>query len=235
MIRAMARAPNPPHRTLAPASRLDCRVSLDPRPQGSRGERGRRPMGEGGSWVSGAERLPGEEESLTTLAHIARGVTEKKWHEHLVWVKERCRGKRYYLLRERQHTTFEHGRLLPRGSTNSMNKAPTGPYLAKIGQAADKCWWCGSEASQTRKPLFRHCRWWKDQQAIMWRDIRKAADGKRTARSTPMAQIFGDKRYTATILEFVEATEVGMRGRCRREDSEDRGEGLETGARMRKD
>jgi hypothetical protein len=33
-----------------------------------------------------------EEESITTLAHVARGVTEKKWYEHLNWVRERAVG-----------------------------------------------------------------------------------------------------------------------------------------------
>jgi hypothetical protein len=56
----------------------------------------------GAAGALGTDRLPRREESTTTLAHIARGITEAKWQEHLAWVKERCRGKRYYLLQERQ-------------------------------------------------------------------------------------------------------------------------------------
>jgi hypothetical protein len=112
-----------------------------------------------------------------------------------------------------------------------MNKAPTGPYLAETGQAKDdKCWWCGSGVAQTREHLFKYCRRWKDQQAIMWRDIRKETEGKRTVRNTSIAQLIGDERCTAAILEFLQTTEVGMRGRCRRAGSEDPGGGLETGS-----
>jgi ribonuclease HI len=168
-----------------------------------------------------ADWLPREEESITTLAHVARGVTEAKWQEHLAWVKERCRGKRYYLLRGRQRT--DPVASCARKTTASrfyqlrMGRAYTGPYLAKIGDAADdKCWWCGSGASQTREHLFKHCRRWKEQQTIMWREVNKATEGKRMARNTSMATLFGDQRCTAAILEFLENTEVGLRGQAQR-------------------
>jgi ribonuclease HI len=94
-----------------------------------------------GAEATGAEHLPREEESITTLAHVARGITEAKWNEHLAWVKERCRGKRYYLLRERQHTDPVASRAQKATASRfyqfRMNKAPTGPYLAEVGQAAD--------------------------------------------------------------------------------------------------
>jgi ribonuclease HI len=176
-----------------------------------------------GAEASGAEYLPREEESITTLAHVARGVTEAKWNEHLAWVKERCRGKRYYLLRERQHTDPVASRARKATAARfyqlRMNKAPTGPYLAEVGQAEDdKCWWCSSSSpgagpSQTREHLFKHCRRWKDQQATMWRAIGRATGRKRT--NTSMTQLFGDERCTAAILEFLATTEVGVRGRRR--------------------
>jgi ribonuclease HI len=175
-----------------------------------------------GAGASGAEHLPQEEESITTLAHVARGVTEKKWHEHLAWVRERCRGKRYYLLKERQRTdpvaSSTKKAIASRFYQLRMGKAHIGPYLAKIGEAADdKCWWCGSGASQTREHLFKHCSQWKDQRITMWRAVRKATEGKRTARNTSMAQLFGDERCTAAILEFLATTKVGVRGRVDRQ------------------
>jgi hypothetical protein len=103
-----------------------------------------------------------------------------------------------------------------------MNKAPTGPYLAEVGQAADdRCWWC-SGPSQTREHLFKHCRRWKDQQATMWRAIGRATGRKRT--NTSMTQLFGDERCTTAILEFLATTEVGVRGRRRLMGEEDYGE-----------
>jgi ribonuclease HI len=125
-----------------------------------------------GAGASGAEHLPQEEESITTLAHVARGVTEKKWHEHLAWVKERCHGKRYYHLKESQHTDSVAARarkaVASRFYQLRMGKARIGTYLAMVGQAEDdKCWWCGSGASQTREHLFKHCSRWKDQRVTM--------------------------------------------------------------------
>jgi hypothetical protein len=151
---------------------------------------------------------------------VACGITDAKWNEHLAWVKERCRGKRYYLLRERKHTDPVASRAqkatAPRFYQFRMNKAPTGPYLADVRQAADdKCWWCSSSSpgpSQTREHLSKHCRRWKDQQAIMWRAVCKATGGKRTAQNTSMAQLFGDERCTAAILEYLRTTEAGLRG-----------------------
>jgi hypothetical protein len=52
----------------------------------------------------------------------------------------------------------------------------------------------------------------------MWRSIRRATDGKRTPRNTSMAQLFGDERCTAAILEFLATTEVGLRGRLRADE-----------------
>jgi hypothetical protein len=55
----------------------------------------------------------------------------------------------------------------------------------------------------------------------MWRAIGKATDGKRTARNTSMALLFGDERYTAAILEFLGTTEVGLKGGPRLAGDED--------------
>jgi hypothetical protein len=61
----------------------------------------------------------------------------------------------------------------------------------------------------------------------MWRAVKKATGGKRTARNTSMAQLFGDERCTTAMLDFLRTTEVGVRrGKERRleegkEDGED--------------
>jgi hypothetical protein len=63
---------------------------------------------------SGAEQLSREEDSITALAYVARGVTEKKWYnEHLAWVKERCHGKRDYLLGESTFSPSKPKALIP--------------------------------------------------------------------------------------------------------------------------
>jgi hypothetical protein len=118
----------------------------------------------GAAGALGADRIPREEASITTLAYVARRVTETKWQENPAWVKERCRGERYYLLRERQRTDpLASG---ARKTTASrfyhlrMGRAYTGPYLAKSGDAADdKCWLCGSGAAGIgpRSMSGNHC------------------------------------------------------------------------------
>jgi hypothetical protein len=136
------------------------------------------------------------------------------------WVKERCHGKRYYLLTERQRTDPVASRaqktVASRFYQLRMGKARIGPYLAMIGEAEnDKCWWCSNGASQTREHLFKHCSQWKEPRITMWRDIGRATrtGGKRTSRNTSIAQLFGDERGTPAILEFLENTEMGSRGR----------------------
>jgi hypothetical protein len=102
---------------------------------------------------------------------LRRRVTETKWKENLACVKERCRGKHYYLLRERQRTdSLASG---ARKTTASrfyhlrMGRDYTGPYLAKSGDAADdKCWLCGSGAEAVRLVLDREAC-----QAIIVRDV----------------------------------------------------------------
>jgi hypothetical protein len=57
------------------------------------------------------------------------------------WVKERCRWKRYYPVQDRQRTdpVASHAQktIASRFYQLQMNKAPIGPYLAEVGQAAD--------------------------------------------------------------------------------------------------
>jgi hypothetical protein len=47
----------------------------------------------------------------------------------------------------------------------------------------------------------------------------KKTGGKRRARNTSMAQLFGDKRYTAAVLGFLATTEVSLRGRSARQEA----------------
>jgi hypothetical protein len=72
--------------------------------------------------------------------------------------------------------------------------------------------------SHTREHLFKYCRRWRDQRITMRRAIAKVTGGKCTTRNTSMAQLFRDERCTAAFLEFLAATEVGLRGRRLREE-----------------
>jgi hypothetical protein len=87
-----------------------------------------------GAGASGAEGLPGEEESITTPAHVGRGITKTKWNERLAWAKARCHGKRYYLLARAPKDrpgAKEHCHPVPRSSFGSI-----GPSLSSEGLAS---------------------------------------------------------------------------------------------------
>jgi hypothetical protein len=165
--------------------------------------------------ASDAAQLPREEESITTLAHVARGVTERKWHEHLAWVKERCRGKRCYLFRERQRTDPNASRarktLATRFYQLRMNKASPPPRVLS----------CGDWAGQGRQVLVVWQRRGTNPRAPLQilppveRPISHHVGGtfarrwKGSGCGTPLtiAQLFGDERCTAAILEFLQTTE----------------------------
>jgi hypothetical protein len=132
--------------------------------------------------VSDAEHLLREHASVTLLAHIARGLTQKKWQEHLAWMKKRCRDKPYYLLRERQRK--DHDASSARKAIASrfyqlrMGKAVIGPHLAEAGKAADdKCWWSGSGASETRDQRFKRCSRWRISRGAQLVRVRQKQDG----------------------------------------------------------
>ena len=53
-----------------------------------------------------------------------------------------------------------------------------GAYLKKIGT----CWWCDPGVKQSREHLFKSCKKWKSQQAIVWAEVRRKTK-KRKGRS----------------------------------------------------
>jgi hypothetical protein len=88
--------------------------------------------------------------TITTLMHIARGITEAKWIENRAWVKARYYEKRYYIytysasVKGQIRWYHGHKRVLPAVSINSGLERP---YLPKIEKAFDDTfWWCGCGA-----------------------------------------------------------------------------------------
>ena len=49
-----------------------------------------------------------------------------------------------------------------------------GPCLKKIGKRANNtCRWCDHGVKQSREHLFKSCKKWKSQQAILWAEVRR--------------------------------------------------------------
>jgi len=58
--------------------------------------------------------------------------------------------------------------------TSRFYQLRTGPYLKKFGKrASDTCWWCDRGVKQSREHLFKSCKEWKSQQAILWAEVRR--------------------------------------------------------------
>ena len=52
-------------------------------------------------------------------------------------------------------------------------RALIGPYFKKIGKRASDTCWCDRGVKQSREHLFKSCKKWKSQQAILWVEVRK--------------------------------------------------------------
>jgi len=69
------------------------------------------------------------------------------------------------------------------------------PYLKKIGKrASDTCWWCDSGVKQSREHLFKSCKKWKSQQAILWAEVRRKTKTRK-----------GQLRYPSSLLKKIAA------------------------------
>jgi hypothetical protein len=135
---------------------------------------------------SGAEWLPREEESITTLAH----VTEMKGSGHLAWVKEGCREKRYSLLRAdpvasrvgktlaSRFYQFRTGQSTYRATSGNVWKGRGRQMLVVVLKRRIRA------VTNPGAHLFKHCHRWRDQQITMRRAIGKAIGGKRTSKNT---------------------------------------------------
>jgi hypothetical protein len=116
--------------------------------------------------------------TITTLIHIASGITEAKWNENRVWVKARYYEKRYYIP-------------TPRASKDrSDGITGTKEYCQRFLSIPD---WKGLIFRRSRKRLTtrfggadaehlsKRCIRWKEQRVVIWREIRMATNRKWSA------------------------------------------------------
>jgi len=172
------------------------------------------PNEHGVEWLTRADgtRLP---ERPTSLAHLRRRASEKKWPEARSWC-ERRNLNQGYVLRKRGKPdptpTRAEKRTASRFYQLKSGHALTGVYLKSTdNRPDDHCWWCDpdniSGTPQTRDHLFKHCSRWKDQQAQLWARVKKETrKGKQRWR---VGDLLADERCSPAVLDFLRTTYVG--------------------------
>jgi hypothetical protein len=103
-----------------------------------------------------------------------------------------------------------------------VGHALIGPHLKRIKKAEDDmCWWCTREVAQSREHLFKHCKHWKRPQNALWQAVKEASG--RGKSNTSMKDLFGDRRCSEAVIQFLRLTEVGRRFRERGLEEDDPG------------
>jgi ribonuclease HI len=155
-----------------------------------------------------------------SLARLSRQVTEKKWEEAKGWAYSRITNPSYNVKcrqwrKNRPDPAPAKARkgIASRYYQLKTGHALTGVYLKWIGsREEDTCWWCHRPGiTQTREHLFKTCTAWRQQQKMLWTEVRlQTGRGRDRFR---IADLFADERCTEAILAFLESTDVGRRAR----------------------
>ncbi|POS82121.1 hypothetical protein EPUL_006259, partial [Erysiphe pulchra] len=170
-------------------------------------------------------------ERFTSLAHIMRRVTERRWNECHKWFnieqrKRKSESRNTYKLMNKNHTVDRiaakaRKTLAGRYYQLKSGHAFTAEFLHKIGKSISKrCSHCSHAASQTVRHLILECRNWRRDLDIMWAEIRKARSETRW-RGAILRDVFADPKATAAILEFLNKTGIGKK---HNEDEQERRE-----------
>jgi hypothetical protein len=172
------------------------------------------------------EELPSEEDRCTSLSHLRRCTTDAKWRRSDEWFEAKCKCKKHYHL-DKQH---KPNRTITKTEKSTaqifyqlkVGHALIGPHLKRIKKAEDdKCWWCTREVAQSREHLFKHCKQWRKPQNALWQAVKEASG--RGKSNTSMKNLFGDRRCSEAVIQFLRSTEVGRRFRERGLEEDDPG------------
>jgi hypothetical protein len=86
---------------------------------------------------------------------------------------------------------------------------------------SDTCLWCNRGVVQSREHLFKHCKHWNKAQNELWQEAKKASG--QTRMITSIKDLFGDRRCSEAIIQFLRSTEIGLRFRERGLEEDDPG------------
>jgi hypothetical protein len=172
------------------------------------------------------EELPSEEDRCTSLSNLRRCTTDAKRKRSDEWFEAKCKSKKYYHL-DKQH---KPNRTITKTEKSTaqifcqlkVGHALIGPHLKRIKKAEDdKCWWCTRKVAQSREHLFKHCKHWRQPQNALWQAVTEASG--RGKSNTSMKDLFGDRRCSEAVIQFLRSTEVGRRFRERGLEEDDPG------------
>jgi hypothetical protein len=87
-------------------------------------------------------------------------------------------------------------------------------HLQRIKKTEDDtCWWCNHGIVQLREHLFKYCQHWRKAQNELWRALKQPSEHGR--RTTAIKDLFGDRRCSEPIIQFLRSTKIGRRFRER--------------------
>jgi hypothetical protein len=67
-------------------------------------------------------------------------------------------------------------------------------------------WWCPC-TKQTRDHFFKVCAEWRDQQKILWAEVRKVT--RRWKSRWKVRDLLADERCSRAVLDFLATTDIG--------------------------
>jgi hypothetical protein len=141
-------------------------------------------------------------------------------------VSHKCRSKKYYCLDD-QHKPNRVVAKTEKSTAQIYYQIKTahaliGPHLKRIKKSDDDtCWWCNRGVLQSREHLVKNCKHWTIAQNEPWRAVKQASG--RCRMNTSMKDLFGDRRCSEAILQFLRSTEIGRRVRERGLEEDDPG------------
>jgi hypothetical protein len=160
--------------------------------------------------AAGTPNARGVEPLPRSLAHLKREITEKKWAEARQWAGGRITRHKYKMpSRQRPDRTVAGSskRLASRFYQLKTGHCLTGQHLCWTkSRATAECWWCRYK-TMTREHVFKHCREWKEQQRVLWKEVRK--ESGRGKDRFKIRDLLADGRCSRAVLDFLAATDVG--------------------------
>jgi hypothetical protein len=121
--------------------------------------------------------------------------------------------KKYRMPREQQPGKTVAGsskRIASRFYQVKTGHCLTGQYLEWTkNQLTAKCWWC-SYRTQTREHVFKNCPGWREQQRVLWVEVREEAGRGRDRFK--IQDLLADKRCSRAVLDLLSTTDVGEPG-----------------------
>jgi len=136
----------------------------------------------GVEWLKHADKYGRRSMPPTSLAHLRRRASEKKWPKARSWCERRHLNKGY-VLRKKGKPDPTPARAEKRTASRfyqlKSGHALTGVYLKSTdSRPDDHSWWYDPEndsgTHQMRDHLFKYCYRWKDRQAVLWTRVKVA-------------------------------------------------------------